>query len=155
MERNITKILHDIADVAVDAAAGAKTVAKTAMTNAKDALGDKYDVMKLNFENGKLKGEQEAVFQEIGKILFCMHTGKLQQNSQTFAQGKTPQQMIDTLLLMAEQLQQQIDALQDRKKGYTLKTDVVCPVCGKECAKEDLYCAGCGLQLQQKKEMLP
>ena len=108
MDSNLSKILHDLANSAADAAAGARS----AVMNAKEVIGEKYDNVKLNMELNQLDEKQENVFSDIGRMMFLMHTGKVKDTVMTEDGPKTPQQVIDSLLLTAEQVQQEIDALE-------------------------------------------
>ena len=110
MDSNLSKILHDLANSAADAAAGARS----AVMNAKEVIGEKYDNVKLNMELNQLDEKQENVFSDIGRMMFLMHTGKVKDTVMTEDGPKTPQQVIDSLLLTAEQVQQEIDALYSR-----------------------------------------
>ena len=97
MDSNLSKILHYLANSAADAAAGARS----AVMNAKEAIGEKYDNVKLNMELNQLDEKQENVFSDIGRMMFLMHTGKLKDTVMTEDGPKTPQQVIDSLLLTA------------------------------------------------------
>ena len=149
MDSNLSKILHDLANSAADAAAGARS----AMMSAKEAIGEKYDNVKLNMELNQLDEQQENVFSDIGRMMFLMHTGKVKDTVMTEDGPKTPQQVIDSLLLTAEQVQQDIDAL-EAKLGEDDETlaCLPCPKCGNVCFEGDHYCSACGERLTAERE---
>lgn len=149
MDSNLSKILHDLANSAADAAASARS----AMMSAKEAIGEKYDNVKLNMELNQLDEQQENVFSDIGRMMFLMHTGKVKDTVMTEDGPKTPQQVIDSLLLTAEQVQQEIDAL-EAKLGEDDETlaCLTCPKCGNVCFEGDHYCSACGEHLTAERE---
>ena len=149
MDSNLSKILHDLANSAADAAAGARS----AMMSAKEAIGEKYDNVKLNMELNQLDEQQENVFSDVGRMMFLMHTGKVKDTVMTEDGPKTPQQVIDSLLLTAEQVQQDIDAL-EAKLGEDDETlaCLTCPKCGNVCFEGDHYCSACGEHLTAEQE---
>ena len=136
--------LHHAHHARADAAAGARS----AVMNAKEAIGEKYDNVKLNMELNQLDEKQENVFSDIGRMMFLMHTGKLKDTVMTEDGPKTPQQVIDSLLLTAEQVQQEIDALEAKlgEDGEELSC-LTCPKCGNVCFEGDHYCSACGEHL--------
>lgn len=150
MDKNISKILQDIANTAASAA----DTAKAAVMTAKDVVVEKYDVVKMNREMTRLRAEQEDVFSDIGRMLFLMHTGKVGESVQSDEGEKSPQQVIDALLVEAEQLQQQMDALSEKLEDLDEGQGCKCPQCGHLCAKEDVFCAACGAKLSPEPDAL-
>ena len=157
MDKNIARLLQDLADTAASAA----DTARSAMLSAKEAVSEKYDSVKLEFALSRAESEQEDVFSDIGRMLFLMHSGKVQDTVATDEGDKSPQQVIDSLLLEAEQLQQQIDLFEQRlayndddEDDETLDT-VVCPKCGNVCVEGDCYCCACGARLAPQPETAP
>lgn len=141
MNSNINGILQNI----VSTAAMAAVEAKTAVRSAGRAVAEKYDEVKLNVELLRLTEEQEDVFSDIGRMLFLLHTGVVTDTVMSDAGEKTPQQVIDSLLVNAEQLQQEMDVITGR---LAVECDEKrCPECGHGCGAHDAFCAACGAKL--------
>lgn len=140
---NVNKILQNI----VSTAAMAATEAKTVVSSAGKAVAEKYDEVKLNVEFLRLSEEQEDVFSDIGRMLFLMHTGVVRDAVMSDEGEKTPQQVIDSLLVNAEQLEQQMDAITARLAAFDGKDEKICPACGRVCDGHDAFCAICGARL--------
>lgn len=141
MNSNINGILQNI----VSTAAMAAVEAKTAVRSAGRAVAEKYDEMKLNVELLRLTEEQEDVFSDIGRMLFLLHTGVVTDTVMSDAGERTPQQVIDSLLVNAEQLQQEMDVIAGR---LAVECDEkLCPECGHGCGAHDAFCAACGAKL--------
>lgn len=143
MNNNINAILQNI----VSTAAMAASEAKTAVRSAGKAVAEKYDEVKLNVELLRLTEQQEDVFSDIGRMLFLLHTGVVTDTVMSDAGEKTPQQVIDSLLVSAEQLQQEMDVITGR---LTVECDQrICPECGRSCGGHDVFCAACGARLAE------
>lgn len=143
MNSNINTILQNI----VSTAAMAASEAKTAVRSAGRVVAEKYDEVKLNVELLRLTEEQEDVFSDIGRMLFLMHTGVVTDTVMSDEGEKTPQQVIDALLVSAEQLQQEMDVIAGR---LAVECDEkVCPECGRICDGHDVFCAVCGARLAE------
>lgn len=143
MNNSVNKIFQDI----VSTAALAADEAKTAVRTAGRAVAEKYDTVKLNVELARLSDAQEDVFSDIGRMLFLIHTGVVKDVVMSDEGERSPQQVIDALLVSAEQLQQEMDVIADR-----LATDSgerFCPVCGRGCGAHDAFCAACGARLSE------
>ena len=110
MNSNINAILQNI----VSTAAMAASEAKTAVRSAGKVVAEKCDEVKLNVELLRLTEQQEDVFSDIGRMLFLLHTGVVTETVTSDAGEKTPQQVIDSLLVGAEQLQQEMDVITGR-----------------------------------------
>lgn len=151
MDQKISQLLQDLSE----AAANAADSVSAAVQSAREAVSEKYDTVKLNLELNRLEDQQEDIFSDIGRMLFLMHTGKVQDNVVTDEGDKTPQQVIDALLVNAEQMQQQIDAVEE-KLGVELEQEEAaqpadgtpCPSCGHVCRPDDVFCAACGGRLK-------
>lgn len=141
MNSNINGILQNI----VSTAAMAAVEAKTAVRSAGRAVAEKYDEVKLNVELLRLTEEQEDVFSDIGRMLFLLHTGVVTDTVMSDAGEKTPQQVIDSLLVSAEQLQQEMDVITGRLAAEC--DEKRCPECGHGCGAHDAFCAACGAKL--------
>ncbi len=149
MNNNINTILQNIVNTATMAA----NEAKTAVYSAGKAVAEKYDEVKLNVELLRLTEQQEDVFSDIGRMLFLMHTGVVKDTVMSDEGEKTPQQVIDSLLVNAQQLQQEMDAISER---LTTECDEkLCPNCGRPCGGQDAFCAGCGAKLETAAEAQP
>ena len=69
MDRNTSRILQELVNAADEA--------KSAVQSAATAVGEKYDIVKAGLEMNRLEVRQEAVFSDIGRVLFLVHTGKV------------------------------------------------------------------------------
>lgn len=131
--------------------AGAASVAADGVTDAvqtaSNAVGDKYDSMKLTIEIHKLQEEQSKLFAEIGRALFMVKTSEPPQTSEDETQVADAQGEIDQLLDSAIQKQSEIDEASD--KLAKLNNNKVCAKCGKNCDDKDLFCSSCGAELPQ------
>ena len=146
MNSNVNKLLQNI----VSTAAMAATEAKTVVSSAGKAVAEKYDEVKLNVEFLRLSEEQEDVFSDIGRMLFLMHSGVVKDTVMSDEGEKTPQQVIDSLRVSAEQLEQQMDAITKRLAAFdgAAEDEKICPACGRICDGHDAFCAVCGTHLE-------
>lgn len=144
MDSNVNKILQNIVNTATLAA----DEAKAAVHSAGKAVARKYDEVKMNIELARLSDEQEDVFSDIGRMLFLMHTGAVKDTVMSDEGEKSPQQVIDALLVSAEQVQQEMDVITD--KLTVCRNEKVCPCCGRICGEHDAFCAVCGTRLSEK-----
>ena len=122
--------------------------AKAAVHSAGKAVAGKYDEVKMNIELARLSDEQEDVFSDIGRMLFLMHTGAVKDTVMSDEGEKSPQQVIDALLVSAEQVQQEMDVITD--KLTVCRNEKVCPCCGRICGEHDAFCAVCGTRLSEE-----
>ena len=134
MDSNVNKILQNIVNTATLAA----DEAKAAVHSAGKAVAGKYDEVKMNIELARLSDEQEDVFSDIGRMLFLMHTGAVKDTVMSDEGEKSPQQVIDALLVSAEQVQQEMDVITD--KLTVCRNEKVCPCCGRICGEHDAFC---------------
>lgn len=141
MDSNVNKILQNIVNTATLAA----DEAKAAVYSAGKVVAGKYDEVKMNIELARLSDEQENVFSDIGRMLFLIHTGTVKDTVMSDEGEKSPQQVIDALLVSAEQIQQEMDVITD--KLTVCRNEKICPCCGRICAEQDAYCAVCGTRL--------
>ena len=56
---------------------------KSAVYSAAAAMGEKYDSVKAGLEMNRLEIRQEAVFSDISRVLFLIHTGKIKDTMET------------------------------------------------------------------------
>lgn len=117
--------------------------------NATAAVGEKYDVIKLTIELKQLYAEQTDVFTEIGHTLFLVEQDDFSAPVEHTEEAIDTQQTIDRLLLLAANIQTEIDAI--TLQIETLSGNVFCPVCDKACDAHDTFCAACGAKLHQYK----
>ncbi len=135
----IHQILAHLADAASLAADGVGSVVQAAG----NAVEDRYDQVKLNFELGRLQAAQQKLFSSIGHTLFLIKSGQLDGDGEGGAEGT-----VDELLALCEEKQREIDAISKRLEELSGK--VVCPVCGRVCDAKDTYCGTCGTKLPQQ-----
>lgn len=144
MDKNLAKFLQDIAATAANAADSACSAVETA---GKAAM-EKYDEVKTLRELNRERAAQEDIFAGLGRMLYAMHMGAAGEHVPTEEGEKTPQQVIDALLVKAEQAQQRIDVLAEKLSAE--KAGPVCPQCGHGCGTEDAFCPACGTRLPRK-----
>lgn len=142
--RDVRKMLQAIASTAQEAA----DEAKERMYSAGQSLSDKYDAAKLNLALSRTKGEQERIFTDMGRIQFLMNTGKYLDFE---AEHITPKQIMDHLMIAAEQKQQEIDRIRERLEKVS-GTSQYCPSCGRRCEEDAKFCPECGTALVTKAE---
>ena len=99
MDKNLAKFLQDIAVTAANAADSARSAVETA---GKAAM-EKYDEVKTQRELNRERAAQEDIFAGLGRMLYAMHMGAAGEHVTTEDGEKTPQQVIDALLVKAEQ----------------------------------------------------
>lgn len=137
MDANTKRFLQNMAQKATDAADDARL----AMKSATKVVGEKYDAARVGLEHSRVKAEQMRIFADIGGLVFYMSSGAISSHDEV----TSPQQSIDSLLLLAEQKQQELDALSARQ-AELLKT-VNCKACKQNCDDKDTFCSGCGAKL--------
>jgi len=145
MDKNMNRILQELASSAADAADEARAAARSAGK----VVSEKYDAMKLGLELARLRRAQDDVLCEAGRMLFMMHTGEVKDVVETEEGEKSPRQVIDAQLVKAEQLQQEMTAIEDKLRECGAK---VCPKCGRLCGARDAFCAVCGEKLPEEGE---
>lgn len=141
-DNRINDILSHLASAAY---AAADTVSDAVQTTGQ-AVGEKYDSVKLKIELSRLHDEQTKLFSDIGRTMFMIKSGGFTSSTETEeAEAVDAQQVIDRLLILADQKQQAIDDISKRLKK--LGGDKVCAVCGKVSDGKDSFCSGCGAKL--------
>ena len=109
-----------------------------AASNAADAAGKKAGELagatRLNLQIFDLNSECEALYKEIGKLVYDLHRG-----------AETPEEAIDEKIAALDARQEKLAAL--RAELATVRTAITCPHCGRTCSGADTFCAGCGGKL--------
>lgn len=127
MDSNVSMILEKIKVVAEQT--------RTATVRAADIAGRKANEVaqatRLNLQIFDRNTECEVLYKEIGKVIYDIHQG-----------AETKEDVIENKLLALDALHTELDAL--RTELAALKTVWICPHCGRQCSREDAYCAGCG-----------
>lgn len=130
MDHNVSMLLEKIKVVAEQT--------RTATVRAADRAGRKANEMaqatRLNLQIFDRNTECEVLYKEIGKVIYDIHQG-----------AQTEEDAIEDKLLALDALHTELDAL--RTELASLKTVCACPHCGRQCSREDAYCAGCGKPL--------
>ncbi|MBR5536934.1 MAG: zinc ribbon domain-containing protein [Clostridia bacterium] len=90
---------------------------------------------KRSFQVFDLNNEVELLMREIGRMIYLTHTG-----------AETDEAALEEKLAQIDEKYAQIAELKAAQEAE--KTTTVCPVCGKACDKNDLYCRICGEKLQ-------
>ncbi len=141
--KDVRRMLESLAVTAQDAA----DEAKEKMYTAGQTITCKYDEAKCNLALSRLKAEQEQIFLQMGRTLFLLNTGKFSgvENEKT-----TPKQIIDHLMIAAEQKQQELDRILERLQK--ISSHRYCPACGSRCEDDAKFCGECGNKLDSKKE---
>ena len=90
---------------------------------------------KRSFQVFDLNNEVELLMREIGRMIYLTHTG-----------AETDEAALEAKLAEIDEKYAQIAELKAAQEAE--KATTVCPVCGKACDKNDLYCRVCGEKLQ-------
>ncbi len=134
MDTNVNNLLEK---VKVSAEMVASYTGKAA-TRAADAAGKTattvMETTKMNLQIFDLNTELEILYKEIGKIVYDVHCGI-----------EVDQDDIQTKLDLIDEKRQKIEEI--RENLNEVKSDQICPNCGKSCSKEDTFCSCCGAQL--------
>lgn len=108
--------------------------ATNAAHSAGRAAGEMAQATKINLQIFDLNAECEVLYKEMGKIVYDIHLGI-----------DIDKDIMDKHLADVDEIRSKINDL--RLQLSQTKQQVNCPVCGKLCQKEDVYCAGCGAML--------
>ena len=108
--------------------------ATRAVESAGKAAGDAAQATRMNWQIFDLNNECEVLYKEIGKLVYDIHLG-LEVSSDA----------MDDYLEQLDGRRARIEEL--RGKLSTLKQGTVCPACGRQCGREDAFCAACGAAL--------
>lgn len=130
MDYNVSMLLEKIKVVAEQTRTGAVKAADRAGRKANEMA----QATRLNLQIFDRNTECEVLYKEIGKLLYDIHQG-----------AETKEDAIENKLLQLDALHAELDNL--RTELTALKTVCICPHCGRQCSREDAYCAGCGAAL--------
>lgn len=108
--------------------------ATQAAQSASKVAGDMAQATKLNLQIFDLNTECEVLYKQMGKLVYDIHLGI-----------DVEQDAMDKYLAEVDEIRAKIDDL--RLQLSQTKQQVTCPVCGKVCQKDDVYCASCGAML--------
>lgn len=115
------------------------SAASSVATQAADTVSQKGAILvhqtKRRLKVFDLNNEVEILMREIGRAVYLTHTG-------VEADEAALQQKLEEIDAKYAEIAK-LKAEQEAEK-----TTTVCPVCGKECGKDDLYCRICGVKLQ-------
>ncbi len=131
MDEKMRELLEKAKLTAVLAADGAVKVAGTASRKGSELV----EKTKRSAKIFDLNNEVELLMREIGRMVYLTHTGV-----------ETDEAELEEKL---DQIDEKYAAIAELKaQQEAQKTTCVCPVCGKACDKNDLYCRVCGEKLQ-------
>lgn len=111
---------------------------KAAM-RAADSAGKKASEMaqatKINLQIFDLNTECEILYKDLGRIMYDAHIGI-----------EAPAEKTEELLHALDENRAKADELK-ASLHVEEKNEKTCPVCGKVCQAEDVYCSVCGAQI--------
>lgn len=109
--------------------------ATRAVESAGKMAGDMAQATKINLQIFDLNTECEVLYKEIGKLVYDIHLG-----------AEVAPDAMDGYLEKLDETRARVEAL--RAQLPETKTPVSCPICGKQCSRDDAFCAGCGASLE-------
>lgn len=130
MDHNVSMLLEKIKVVAEQT----RTSAVKAADRAGKKAGEMAQATRLNLQIFDRTTECEVLYKEIGKVIYDIHQG-----------AETDENVIERKLAQLDALQGEIKQLRDELSA--LKTVCTCTRCGRQCSRDDAYCAGCGSPL--------
>jgi len=130
MDPKVREIMEKVKATAMTAAEAAGKAADVASKKA----GELLEVTKLNLQVFDLNTEIEIAFKEIGRNVYLTHTG-----------ADVDPQVIEEKISAIDEKYARIAEI--KKDLASKKRTVVCPNCGKECEKDDIFCRICGTSL--------
>jgi nitrate reductase alpha subunit len=89
---------------------------------------------RINLQIFDLNTECEALYKEIGKLVYDLHRG-----------AEVTNEEMDEKMAQVDAKQEKLAALRD--KLAEMRSVTACPHCGKPCGKDDAYCSSCGAEL--------
>lgn len=109
---------------------------RTATVKAADRAGRKAGEMaqatRINLQIFDRNTECEVLYKEIGRLIYDIHQGV-----------QIEEQAIETRLTQLDALHNELEHL----RGQLAALKTICPHCGRQCSREDAYCAGCGSRI--------
>lgn len=123
-------------DKAKDMADKTGEVARDVFDAAERRVSGVASATKINLKIFDLRTECDNLYREIGRMVYSIHQGAEMLND-----------AMEAKIAQIDQKQKQISLLRQELAGR--KMSVVCPCCGRLCAQEDMYCAGCGQELSE------
>ena len=99
--------------------------------------GELAGATRLNLQIFDLNTECEALYKEIGKLVYDLHRGV--ETSRTTRSGRQARRA-------GRASQEKLAALRAELAGMRVRS-ITCPHCGRVCSREDSFCAGCGSAL--------
>ena len=81
-----------------------------------------------------LNTECEALYKEIGKLVYDLHRG-----------AEVTNEEMDEKMAQVDAKQEKLAEL--REKLAELRSVTACPHCGKPCGRDDAFCSACGKEL--------
>lgn len=108
--------------------------ASRAVETAGKAANDMAAATKLNLQIFDLNTECEVLYKEIGRLVYDIHLG-----------AEVQPDAMDEQLAQLDDLSIRIAEL--REQLVSVKPSLTCASCGKQCSREDAFCAGCGAAL--------
>lgn len=109
--------------------------ASRAVESAGKMAGDMAQATKINLQIFDLNTECEVLYKEIGKLVYDIHLGT-----------EVAPDAMDGYLDQLDETRGRVEAL--RAQLTDMKATVACPECGKQCSREDAFCATCGAALK-------
>jgi len=125
---------YTLLDKAKDMADKTGEIARDVFDTAGHKVGEIASATKINLKIFDLRTECDNLYREIGRMVYSIHQGAEMLND-----------AMEAKIVQIDQKQKQISLLRQELAGR--KMSVVCPNCGRLCAQEDMYCAGCGQEL--------
>jgi nitrate reductase alpha subunit len=89
---------------------------------------------RINLQIFDLNTECEALYKEIGKLVYDLHRG-----------AEVTNEEMDEKMAQVDAKQEKLAALRD--KLAEMRSVTACPHCGKPCGRDDAYCSSCGAEL--------
>ena len=89
---------------------------------------------RINLQIFDLNTECEALYKEIGKLVYDLHRG-----------AEVTNEEMDEKMAQVDDKQEKLAVLRD--KLAEMRSVTACPHCGKPCGKDDAYCSSCGAEL--------
>ena len=123
--------------VVVKVKAGASAAAGAVGSMTKKA-GEKAEVSRIHTQIESLHKQIGDYYLEIGKEMYLVHTKEKSEPD------------INLLFSQIDEAQVSIEELTQR--SAELRGMQICSGCGRECLKEDCFCAKCGSQLEGESE---